>query len=192
MFSACTTPHIQNNNNILEITMKDKSIVKGSGKILYENRVNLLNINVLQKVYRMDNGSILTYEDAPVSTAYVYSYGMKRTVGIVFPQYSNNLIDIQGNIFFFKLTNEKSTLYMILENINKKRIKFVYGLDQNLFQSIYSSLATGSKVLKNNKSDDSENIQEDKTIYIKSRWNNKNIILDGIITKTGGMSNPRM
>jgi len=191
MFSACTTPHIQNYNNILEITLKDKSIVKGTGKLIYESRVNLINIDIEQKVYLMDNGSILTYEDAPVSTGYVYSYGMKRIVGIIFPTYNYDLIDTKGNIFFFKLSNKTDVQYMILENMNKKRIKFVYGLSQNVFQSIFDSLVNEQKIPKSIKVN-TRAVEENKTLYIKSKWNSKNIILDTIITKAGGMSNPRM
>jgi len=191
LFSACTTPHIQNNDNILEITMKDKSLIKGTGKLIYENRVNLVDIDIQQKVYLMENGSVLTYEDAPVSTGYVYSYGMKRTVGIIFPQYNYDLIDTKGNLFFFKLTNKTDTQYMILENMNKKRIKFVYGLSQKLFESIYDNLVKEQKMTESIESHQ-KSILEDKTLYIKSKWNVKNIILDTIITKTGGMSNPRM
>jgi len=191
MFSACATPHIQNNNNILKITMKDKSIVKGTGELIYENRVNLVNIDIEQKVYIMDDGSVLTYEDAPVSTGYVYSYGMKRIVGIIFPQYNYDLIDTKGNIFFFKLYSKTDIQYMILENMNKKRIKFVYGISQNVFQSIFNSLINEQKMPKNTQIIN-RTIKDDKTLYIKSKWSSKNIIVDTIITRTGSMSNLRM
>ena len=191
MFSACVTPHIQNNNNILKITMKDKSIVKGTGELIYENRVNLVNIDIEQKVYIMDDGSVLTYEDAPVSTGYVYSYGMKRIVGIIFPQYNYDLIDTKGNIFFFKLYSKTDIQYMILENMNKKRIKFVYGISQNVFQSIFNSLINEQKMPKNTQIIN-RTIKDDKTLYIKSKWSSKNIIVDTIITRTGSMSNLRM
>ena len=191
MFSACTTPHIHNNKNILEITMKDKSVVKGIGELIYQNRVNLVNIDIEQKVYLMNNGSILTYEDAPVSTGYVYSYGMKRTVGIIFPQYNYDLIDTKGNIFFFKLSNQNETEYMILENMNKKRIKFVYGLSEKIFQSIFDTLVNRKK-MPDNITSKNQKVIKDKTLYIKSKWNSKNIILDTIIKKVGGRPNLRM
>jgi len=191
MFSACTTPHIHNNKNILEITMKDKSVVKGIGELIYQNRVNLVNIDIEQKVYLMNNGSILTYEDAPVSTGYVYSYGMKRTVGIIFPQYNYDLIDTKGNIFFFKLSNQNEIEYMILENMNKKRIKFVYGLSEKIFQSIFDTLVNRKK-MPDNITSKNQKVIKDESLYIKSKWNSKNIILDTIIKKVGGRPNLRM
>ena len=185
VLSACSMPHIENNNNTLQITQKDKSSIKGTGKLMYESRVNLVDIDVQQKVYLMDNGSVLTYEDAPVSTGYVYSYGMRRTIGIIFPQYSYDLIDTKANIYFFKLYSKTDTEYLILEHMNKKRIKLVYGLSESVFQSIFDSLVNDKK-MPNSIDVTSQKILDDKSLYIKSRWNSKNLILDGIITKMGG------
>jgi len=185
LFNACSTPHIENNDNTLAISMHDKDIIKADGKLIYESRVDLLNIDVEQKVYIMDNGSILTYEYASVSTGYIYSYGMNRTVGILFPQYNYDLIDTKGNIHFFKLYNKEEVIYMILENMNKKRIKMVYGLSKNTFDSLFNTLVNEKELVINRESL-KQTFLLDKSTYIKSRWSNKNIILDTIITKMGG------
>ena len=191
LFSACTTPHIENTNNVLEITMNKTSIIKGRGELIYKSRVNLVNINIDQKVYLMDNGSVLTYEDAPLSSGYTYNYGMRRTVGIIFSQYSYNLVSTKGNIYFFKLTDKERTLYLILENINKKRVKMVYGLSSKVFEAIADSLNTEKNLLLEDSSVHNS-IHKDKSIYIKSNWNTKNIVLDNIITKMGGGPKVRM
>jgi len=171
--------------------MNKKSVIKGRGELIYKSRVNLVNINVEQKVYLMDNGTVLTYEDAPLSSGYMYNYGMKRTVGIIFSQYSYDLVSTKANIYFFKLTNKESTLYMILENINKKRVKMVYGLNLKVFEAIEDSLNTEKELVLDKKSM-SNALHEDKSMYIKSNWNTKNIILDNIISKTGGGPKVRM
>jgi len=189
LLSACATPHIQNNNNILEITMNDKSLIKEKGHLLYKNRVNLGDINVEQKVYLMKNATVLTYEDASVSSGYVYNYGMNRTIGILFPDYNYNLVDTKGNIHFFILSDKETKIYMILENMNKKRIKMIYGLSQKVFEELFDTLVSEKEVdIDSNFSHTTYQItiNEDKSKYIKSRWNSKNIILDAIITKMGG------
>ncbi|MEA2072488.1 MAG: hypothetical protein U9O86_02800 [Campylobacterota bacterium] len=186
LFSACSTPHIKNINDTLQITSKEQSLISDTGKVLYESRVNLVNINVLQKVYKMSNGSILTYEDASLSTGYIYSYGMSRTVGLIFPQYNTELLDTQANMYFFKLSNEKDTLYMILENMNKKRIKLLYGFTKESFTNISKSIVNNKEINITSAINPNKSISYDS--YVKSRWNSKNIILDTIITKMGGRS----
>ena len=186
LFSACSTPHIKNINDTLQITSKEQSLISDTGKVLYESRVNLVNINVLQKVYKMSNGSILTYEDASLSTGYIYSYGMSRTVGLIFPQYNTELLDTQANMYFFKLSNEKDTLYMILENMNKKRIKLLYGFTKESFTNISKSIVNNKEINITSAINLNESTSYDS--YVKSRWNSKNIILDTIITKMGGRS----
>jgi len=187
LLSACSMPHIEQDNHKLSIIMHDKSIIHGVGKLIYENRVNLNNLNIEQQVYLMNNNSVLTYEDARVATSYVYSYGMNKTIGLIFPQYQYDIVETKGNMYFFKLSNKNDVLYMILENINKKRIKMVYGLNQKTFQTIYQMLVNDKKILDTS-SKDNQSILEDKSIYVKSRWNSKNIILDTIISKVGGHS----
>jgi len=185
LVSACSTPHIQNSNNTLKITIKDKTLIHGEGKLLYKKKINLLHINIQQKVYLMKDGSVLTYEDASLSTTYMYRYGMKRTIGIIFPQYNYDLIDTKGNIFFFKLSNKSDNEYVILENINNKRVKFIYGFNQNLFQSIFESLMHEKNTTQTKREEtNSQEIQEDKSFYIKSSWSHQNIILDTLMTKS--------
>jgi len=183
LLSACSTPHIEHKNNTLLISVHNKSLIEGQGKLLYENRVNLSNLYIDQKVYLMCNGSVVTYEDASASLGYQYNYGMKRTVGIIFPHYRYDLLDTKGNIFFFKLVNKQETQYMILENMNKKRIKMVYGLDKYTFDTIFNAFVRDAKIA-NEVEKTKQKLADDKSSYIKSSWSNKNIILDTIISKS--------
>jgi len=183
LLSACATPHIEHTNNTLLISMHNKSLIKEKGKLLYKNRVNLINLHIDQKVYLMDSGSIITYEDAAVTSGYQYNHGMKRTVGIIFPRYRYNLFKTKGNLFFFKLTNQQDTQYMILENMNKKRVKLVYGLDKYTFNNIFHALSKNDKIPKAIEHT-KQKLVNDKSTYIKSNWSSKNIILDTLIRKS--------
>lgn len=182
LLSACTIPHIEHKNNTLLISMHNKNLIKATGKLIFEHRVNLINLYIDQKVYLMESGSVITYEDATVTSGYQYNHGMKRTVGIIFFNYSYDLLDTKGNLFFFKLTNREDTQYMILENMNKKRVKMVYGLDEYTFNNIFHALSKNEKIPKSLEQT-KQKLVHDKSTYIKSNWSNKNIILDTLITK---------
>jgi hypothetical protein len=187
LFSACSSPHIQKiDNHTLQIVLDDKKVIKGYGKVVYENRINLSNINIYQQVYKMDSGIYLTYEDATVATGYKYNFGVSRTVDIVFSDYNSKIINNKGNIYFIELTNYSEKMYLILENINKKRLKLIYGFNKELFIDLYKTLIKDDNIiLKSLKPKNKHSISKPQE-YINSSWNQRNIILDGIITKVGG------
>jgi len=187
LFSACATPHIEHTqDNILQITMNDKLIIKGEGNPLYNKSVQLLNLNVQQTVFHMDNKQVLVYEDATAEVGYRFKYGMNKTLGIVFSNYNYELIDIKGNIHFFVLRTSKDTEYLILENMNKKRIKFIYGLNKNIFNGLLKVLSDKETTpLCNIISSGSNEILKDKNAYIKSSWNMKSSVLNNFVMKVG-------
>ncbi|MDF1883774.1 hypothetical protein JHD49_07490 [Sulfurimonas sp. SAG-AH-194-C21] len=187
LFSACATPHIEHTqDNLLQITMNDKVIIKGEGDPLYKNTIKLLNLTIQQRVFLMDDNSVLTFEDASAAVGYRYKYGIQKTVRIIFPEYNYELIDVKGNIHFFTLTTKTSTEYLILENINKKRIKMIYGLDRKLFDRLLSLLEEeNSSSLSNYISTQAAKVLKDESLYVKSTWDMKSSILNNLVTQVG-------
>ena len=188
LVGACASPSIQQvDDYTLQIQLDDTRTIKGYGKILYKSRVNLSNINIYQYVYMMEDGLILTYEDAQVGTSYKLSYGVKRMVDIIFPNYNISSIESKGNFYFISLKNYNETIYLILENINKKRYKLVYGFDKNTFNNLFNTIVNDKDiVIKSKAKHKSNDITVDPKNYIQSGWNQRNITLDVILTKTGG------
>jgi len=189
LLGACSTAHLiqTDKTNELKITMKDKVIAEGKGDPFYKHTVNLTNLNIEQTVYKMKDGSILTYEDARAATSNQFTHSMARSVTIIFPTYNATLISIKDNLHFFKLIakDKSETEYLILENMNKKRVKMVYGLDKNLFYSIYGILIESKESIISNSNKSVNESLDNPESYIKSRWNHKNIILDLIVSKVG-------
>lgn len=184
LFGACSTAHLihAGTTNKLSITMKDRVIVEGEGDPLFKHIINLVNLRVEQSVFELKDGSILTYEYARAATSYQFTHSMIRTVTIVFPSYNARLVNIKDNLHFFELkAKDKSEIeYLILENMNKKGVRMLYGLDTKLFYSIYYGGLTKYNEPAINEIVKAVNVTEQ---YIKSKWNHKNIILDLIISK---------
>lgn len=188
-FSSCTSPTIKyNNKHKLEIVLDNKTIIEGLGTLSYENRVNLININIYQRVLNLDNDTIITYENVDISTGYRLTYGINRTVGIIFPEFNYALIATHGNLHFFKLFNSNGSLYLIVENMNKKGLRLVYGMPKTTFEAIQIAINKNRSVVIPTISGSKPKNSITKKIassYVKSGWSNKNIILDTMITKIG-------
>ncbi|MDQ7068807.1 MAG: hypothetical protein Q9M40_13035 [Sulfurimonas sp.] len=191
LFSACSTPHIEHTqDNTLQITMNDKLIIKGEGTPLYKNSINLLHLNIQQKVFLMNNDTVLVYEDAIAGSSYQFRYGIKRIINIIFPQYSNELVDSKDNMHFFILNTKADTEYLILENMNKKRLKIIYGLDKKVFDFLLNRLDKDEtldidRYLPILSSKPEQLHKKDKQLYIKSDWNMKSPILNNMVRKVG-------
>ena len=188
LFSACSMHHIDyNDNNQLSIIFKNKIVVHEYGDVIYKNQINLSHIIIKQKVFNMKNGKILTYEEVQTAPQYKFQFGMNRTVGIIFSDYVYDFLDSKGNIHFFILTDKKTKekVYLLLENINKKSLKLVYGFQKDTFEKLKNLLLTDKAFEKDDKIY-ATTIKANKANYILSSWKINNIILDNIVSKIGG------
>ncbi len=184
LLSSCASPHINVNDYTLSITLENNRTINAYGNKSFERKINLSNINIYQYVYTMDSGPVLTYEDAIVATQYRLNYGIPQIIDIVFTDYNVKSISHKGNIHFFKLTNYHETLYLIVDNMNKKRVKLVYGFDKKTFESLYNAIVNNDRnIVLENFTKKKRTLAFDPETYINSSWNQKNIILDGILTK---------
>ncbi|SFV68826.1 hypothetical protein MNB_SM-4-1091 [hydrothermal vent metagenome] len=75
---------------------------------------------------------------------------------------------------------------MILENMNKKRIKMIYGLEKKLFLKLLSTLSKEeSPSLPKYISVPSSKVRQDISSYIKSTWDMKSSVLNNLVTQVG-------
>ena len=185
-FTSCNAPHLSYDDNKLAITIQDQVITEANSASIYKNKINLPNINIYQYVLKLNNGSIITYEAISVGPGYVFSYGVNKIVGNVFKKYNYESVGMQSNIHFFKLFNKKETLYLVVENINKRGLKMIYGINENIFNKIIDTLKKNKTIKIEDNTNTKNEVAVDHTQYIKSNWNMKNLIIDNIITKIGG------
>ncbi len=183
--SSCTSPNVNVNNYTLSIAFENKRTINAYGSKSFQRQIDLSNIKIYQYVYTMDNGLIITYEDAIVAAKYKLNYGMSKIIDIIFTDYNVKKINYNGNTYFFKLTNYHETLYLIVSNIKYKRLKLIYGFNRKTFESLYNAIINGNdniilkKLTKNKRV-----LVANPVSYINSSWNQKNITLDRILTKT--------
>jgi len=178
--TSCSVYHINTDDNIITLKHGNKILLKNDIQIKYMKKIRLINISIYQYIYELKRDHhLIVVEDAIVSGGYRFRHGIKRTIYSIFPDYAIEHLKVVDNLYFFKLSDRKETLYLIVENFNKKRLKLIYGINKNEFYNILNSIQNNSKILNYNTNNMSSNVQ----INIKTKWSFKNIILDTIITK---------
>jgi len=185
VFTACSMPTIAVTQNSVDLKLKDESIIKLDAQQVYKKRVKLSNINIYQNVLLIDNESYVVYERANATTGYKFTYGVNRNIYTIFPEYSSELINREGNLYFYKLKRNDETLYVIAQNLNQKGLDLLYGMHHSIFLKILNGSLKSQEQTKNILSE-KNSPQSSDTIpaeMIKSGWNEKNIILDNIITR---------
>ena len=185
LLSNCSSPHInQKDNTQLNISYKNRVLVAGAGKKIYENKIILSNINIYQSIYKMVN-QYLVYEYAQASSGYKFTKGIKRSVAIIFDTNDYDLQYTKGNIYFFTLRQRKNhdTIYLIVENRNSSALKLVYGLNKTSYEKIKKALQE-NKVISDTNNTATKQIKN--TDMIKTKWNPKVIILDQLVSKPVG------
>jgi hypothetical protein len=112
---------------------------------------------------------------------------MKVIVHNVFTDYSYDLVYTKGNTYFFKLISKKdqTLMYLLLEKKSNRSLQIMYGFTSEVFNELIQ--ATKKKRVLDNTILINKPIKilQDKSAYIRSQWNYKNIILDNLISKAG-------
>jgi len=192
LFSGCSTAQIDYKHQTLQLSIDNALIAKSRAKKLYENRLRLAHINIYQVVYLLQNSNIVTYEEAYVEPYYRFARSIDMLVHIIFDKYHSKFIDRIGNIYFYQLSTKEKTLYLLVQNRNKKKLEFLYGTNRAGFEDVLQKI---KQAYKNSDS----HTQKQKTTYlspiyiniyaadyIQSSWSYKNSIFSELVKREGG------
>lgn len=189
LLSGCNTAQINYNdkNRTFQYRVNDRLIVESRAKKVYENRLRLANINIYQNVYILENGNIVTHEEAYADPTYVFIASIDLLVHRIFDKYHAQFIKRVGNVYFYKLTSSDKTLYMLVQNRNKKKLDFLYGTDKDGFEALvksvtHSNVKNSFSTVVQNKPSSTLNAVE----YIQSSWSYKHSIFSELVKREGG------
>jgi len=188
--NGCDSIAIKSTDDRLQIVHNDKVLLQEKGDLVYKQRINLNHINIYQSVYKMKT-TVVVYEDINVASGYRFSKSMKHIVHAVFHKYNYKFISRSGNSYFFILSysDKDKNIYLMVENLNKKTLHFLYSDNKKGFLKILHHLEidiTDISIYQKDiafmdDKDDDESLQK----YIVSDWNTKNIILDALVSRVG-------
>jgi len=187
-FTGCSAPHINFNDTIkaFELTRNNDILLTQDAKQVFQGRVNLPHISIYQYIYKLDNGDFVIYEQAYTHPYYKFDKSIDVLVSRVFPDYNVKRSARVGNLYFYTLEPQAHThiLYMVVENQNKKLLKIMYSKDKNIFERLLHQLDQNAQFadlkLDNNIS------TKHCHLFIKSKWNYKNILFADLVKREGG------
>ena len=189
LFSACSSPqmHYDDKQQTFNMIIGDELIAKSRAKKLYEERVRLSHINIYQSVYILEDGNIITYEEAYTEPYYIFARSIDMLIYTIFDDYQSKLIERIGNIYFYTLKKKDKILYLLVQNRNKKKLDLLYGTDKDGFEALLQSVKNEN--IKNSFSHVLQN-KPSSTVnaadYIQSSWSYKNSIFSELVKREGG------
>ena len=191
LLTGCSTLHLSFSDDTLSLYDSNTTVASAKGEMIYNRSLKLVNITIDQYVYKLnDTDRIVVVEELQTGTTYKFYGSINKTVWIGFEDYTYNKVHSDGDVSFFELTHKrtKEKLYLIAQNFNKKRIKFVYGISHKSFEAIIASLKAKKPLELHTIGSIPTNFDPTKKPqeYIQTSWSHKNIILDGLIYKEGG------
>lgn len=183
--SGCTTSALSLvGNSKIRLQYGDDRIEK-KGSVVTQKNINLGSVYVRQNIFRSEEGGIVVFEHAQVQQGYRYNYALKRSLALIFDARSVKKLDTFSNIGFFRVKRRSgSVVNVIAKNGNKRYISMLYGLTDAAFEDL----------LKKLKEERGEKLEPVKLVgapikpgdAILTVWNQKMIILDTLVIKTGG------
>jgi uncharacterized protein YcfL len=178
--TGCSSPtlSVQDNQKIaIEIDQKQISV---DAKELKSENLMMSRLKIKRTLYALDNKrQYIVYEEIQVTTPYQFQYDMPRTISILFETNNYSMVDRVGNLSFFviKMKNEKDLL-LIAQNLNKKGIRLIYGLNKEQFRQamkhvgVKKDIALGQPLL----------LQSNEKAFLV-RWSPKMVITDGLLKR---------
>jgi len=190
LFSACNNPqiHYDDKRKIFQITRDNDLIAKSRAKKLYEKRLRLAHINIYQTVYVLENGNIVTYEEVYTEPYYIFARSIDMLVYTIFDDYQSKLLERIGNIYFYTLKKKDKTLYLLVQNRNKKKLDLLYGTDKDGFENLLHSIKKeDTGVINSSKKKVQYKLPKlNAADYIQSTWSYKNSIFSELVKREGG------
>jgi hypothetical protein len=198
LFTACTAPQVDYNKKIkaFELTYKHDILFTQDALRVFESRVNLSNINIYQYIYKLDNGEFIVYEQAYAHPYYIFDASIDKLISKIFPHYHSKRSAVVDNLYFYTLKSSvnNETMYMLVENQNKKLLKIMYAKDKRMLEAIMQQLDATVKFADQQNSSSSICFKGKKEVcrpFIKSEWNHKNTIFVELVKRQGGSARSR-
>ena len=183
IFSGCTTTYFVNTPERFSIyhdkiiLSKELKTIKKSDQIFSPL---LLSIEIKEDP---NTQTYFAYEDARVNGGYIFDYSEAMLVHKIFkPSYSKQLLRL-NNLTLFYLTTKQKSFYMLVNQINKKELQFIYPLSYDHAIKIFTKL--DKELLKKIKKHKSFTATSPDDLPLSS-WSPATLIIDTIVKKQGG------
>lgn len=185
LFLACASPQITTAPSKLGIVIDDKQL-DVSATLQDEETLVFDKARIKRSRYRLDTDQVVVLEEVRTASLYQFQYDARRSLDIIFGAKAVKQLDRVGNMDFYAITSrdEAGVLYAVAQNLNKKGIRILYGLDPEQMRDAMRHV--GSEAYTSaDEWGEAVTLPETKTAY-KSHWSPKSFIIDGLLIRVGG------
>ena len=145
LISACATSNISYTNEQLSLQIND-SFLQVHGTQLKQNRENFSTLFLTQNLLRLDDGSLVVYEDARTDMQYQFDPTATRSIGIIFD--AKRVVKVYYNalIYAFQVVlKDNRVLNVLATQSYDQELKMVYGMSTEKLNSILKNLDPNAK-----------------------------------------------
>lgn len=141
LLSACSNPAtLTYNNEQLQLQVKDAHL-QLHGTLLKQQRENFSTLFLTQKLLRLDDGSIVMYENAETDMQYQFDPTTTRSIGIIFDAKGVNKMYENSLLFAYQvILQDNRVLNMIVSQGYDQELIMIYGMSTSKLNSMLREL----------------------------------------------------
>jgi hypothetical protein len=125
----------------------DKNRLLLPGQVIGEKRDNFNSLYLSRKLIRLNDGTLLVYEDAQTDLSYEFEPMITRTVKIVFEAVRISTIYAKNNLFAYQLLLENGkVLNVIAQQSDTQELRLLYGMGTLRLKHILKALDPDASV----------------------------------------------
>jgi len=140
LISACATSNISYNNEQLNLQIND-SHLQVHGTQVKQHRENFSTLFLTQKLLRLDDGSIVMYEEARTDIQYQFDLSTTRNIGIIFDAKRVVRVYYNALIYGFQLVLKDNRVLNVLATQGyDQKLQMVYGMSTEKLNNMLKNL----------------------------------------------------
>jgi len=140
LFNACATSNLDYNNGQIQAQV-DNAQLHIQGSIVKQQRENFKTLFLTQNLLRLEDGSLLMYENAETDFQYQFEPTTTRSIRIIFDAKSIHKVYEESLFFAYQLVlQDNRILNIIVSQKYDQELKMVYGMSTSKFNSLLKKL----------------------------------------------------
>ena len=140
LISACATSNISYKNEQLNLQIND-SHLQVHGTQVKQHRENFSTLFLTQKLLRLDDGSIVMYEEARTDIQYQFDLSTTRNIGIIFDAKRVVRVYYNALIYGFQLVLKDNRVLNVLATQGyDQKLQMVYGMSTEKLNNMLKNL----------------------------------------------------
>lgn len=145
LFTGCATSELSYENDNINLRIENNSL-QVHGVTLEEKHDNFSTLFLTQKLLRLDDGSLVVYEEADTDMQYRFDPTTPRSIDIIFD--AKKVIRVHYNTFVYAfqvILKDNRVLNVLVAQGYDQELQMVYGMSTDKLNSMLRKLGQDAK-----------------------------------------------